>query len=131
MPNAHAPSADGIYISTLASTVCCILDFTIEIFQISVCQERASSKRFPLCLCQGQRAEAIIADPPALPVTGLLRCGLRPQNYEKKLKLTRFGLKTGWNSVPVLNFVGMVEGGKDGRRGMVYFREVQKNLDLS
>ena len=38
----------------------------IEIFQISECQERASSKRFPKCLCR---------IPPALPTTGLCSGG--------------------------------------------------------
>ena len=43
--DAHASAVGGIYISTKASTVAAILT-PIEIFQISVCQERASSKRF-------------------------------------------------------------------------------------
>ena len=38
----------------------------IEIFQVSSCQERASSKRFPKCLCR---------IPPALPTTGLCSGG--------------------------------------------------------
>lgn len=34
-----------IYIFPKASTVCCNPDYTKEIYQISACQERASSKR--------------------------------------------------------------------------------------
>ena len=37
---------DGIYISTKTSTVCYIPDYDFEIFQISKCQERASSNAF-------------------------------------------------------------------------------------
>lgn len=41
----------------------------IKIFQISMRQEERRVNAFRMS-----------ADPPALPVTGLLRCGLRPQN---------------------------------------------------
>ena len=43
-----------------------------ESCEVSDCQERASSKRFPLCLTV----------PPALPLTGPLRFGLRMQSYK-------------------------------------------------
>ncbi|MCM1020773.1 MAG: hypothetical protein NC343_01415 [Muribaculum sp.] len=43
----------------------------IEVFQISNRQERAPSKRFPLCL----------ADPPAMPETEPLQCGQQLQKY--------------------------------------------------
>ena len=43
--DAHAPAAGGIYISTRHLLFAAFLT-VIEIYQISVCQERASSKRF-------------------------------------------------------------------------------------
>ena len=75
--DAHAPADGGIYISTRHLPFATFLT-VIEIFQVSDSQERAPSKRFLKCLCRAKRS-AITADPPALPMTGLPQCGLRPQ----------------------------------------------------
>lgn len=79
VPDAHASDSDRIYISTKTSTVCCILDVAFEIFQISVCQERASSKRFSLC--NGLRiASRCLPYPPATPRPGLPQDGRHRKN---------------------------------------------------
>ncbi len=53
----------GIYISTRHLPFAAFLT-VIEVFQVSTSQERASSKRFPLCLCRAERS-AMTAAPPA------------------------------------------------------------------
>lgn len=65
---AHADALTGYtypHISRLP--VCCILDRDIEIYQISKCQERASSNAFQYVLCS----------PAHITPVGLLRCGMR------------------------------------------------------
>lgn len=63
---AHALAFGGDNIFPKASTVCCNPDYTVEIYQISACQERASSKRIlimsadptlrPLCMASEMRS---------------------------------------------------------------------------
>ena len=68
MANAITLAIGGIYISTRHLLFASFLT-KIEICEISDCQERASSKRFSLCM-----------HPAARTPTGLLRCGLRLQS---------------------------------------------------
>lgn len=66
MTNAHAFAYDGIYISTLASTVCCILDYDLKVAKFLQAKKERRVNAF----------HYVFANPPTLPVTGLLRCGL-------------------------------------------------------
>lgn len=54
IPNARAPDADGIYISTKTSTVCYILDFTIEFSRLLIAKKERRVNAFVMS-----------ADPPA------------------------------------------------------------------
>ena len=50
IPNARAPDADGIYISTKTSTVCYIPDFTIEFSRFLIAKkERRVNAFFYVC----------------------------------------------------------------------------------
>ena len=62
---------DDIYISTLASTVCFILDYTMKVAKF----QQAKKKR---------RVNAFhnVCRPSRFALTGLLRFGLQPQSYD-------------------------------------------------